>query len=221
MIDPKHTRWLFFDVGETLLDESDSMFDWCGQVADELTRRGHKVMASDVWAARVQVHEEYRPDVLARILEILGLPGESSVYEVATYQHALEKPRPEATEILRQLGACFQLGIIANQSRGTEQRLCNHGWKGVFALCISSTEEGLRKPDPAIFQIALERAHCPPAQAIMIGDRLDNDINPAKALGMGTIRLRQGLSVSQEPRGPADEPDVTINSLAELGPLLL
>jgi 8-oxo-dGTP diphosphatase/putative hydrolase of the HAD superfamily len=220
-IDPKHIRWLFFDVGETLLDESDSMFDWCGQVADELTRRGHSCMASDVYAARQQSHLEFSPNVLQRILEILEVPGESSVYDIAKYKHSLEKPRPESVEAIAQLAPCFELGIIANQSAGTLQRLCNHGWNGVFQLCISSTEENLRKPDPAIFRLALERAQCPPEQAMMIGDRIDNDIRPAKSIGMGTIRLRQGLAVVQQPRGPDDEADATIESLAELPALLL
>ena len=219
--DAKHVRWLFFDVGETLLDESDSMFDWCGQVADELTRRGHAVMASDVYAARQQAHIEYHTDLLKRILEILGVPDETSVYKVAKYQHALEKPAPGANDAIAQLSKCFQLGVIANQSAGTAQRLCNHGWTGVFEVCISSTEENLRKPDPAIFRLALERAACPPQQAVMIGDRIDNDIRPAKSIGMGTIRLRQGLAIVQEPRTPDDQPDFTIDSLAALPPLLL
>jgi FMN phosphatase YigB (HAD superfamily) len=221
MIDPKHIRWLFFDVGETLLDESDAMFDWCGQVASELTRRGHHVMASDVYAARQQAHLEFTPDVLNRILAILELPGEGSVYEIAKYKHSLERPRPEAVEAIAQLAPLFQLGLIANQSAGTEQRICNHGWTGIFTVCISSTEENLRKPDPAIFRLALERAQCPPEQAVMIGDRIDNDIRPAKALGMKTIRLRQGLCTVQHPRGPEEEADATIDSFAELPALLL
>jgi len=220
-IDPKHVRWLFFDVGDTLLDERDSMFDWCGQVASELTRRGRATMASDVYTARQQAHVEFATNVLQRILEILNVPNESSVFEIARYQHSLEHPREHAADVIAQLATSFQLGVIANQSAGTEQRLCNHGWTGVFAVCISSTEENVRKPDPAIFKLALERAQCPPEQAIMIGDRVDNDIRPAKAIGMGTVRLRVGLSAAQQPRGPEDEADATIESLAELPGLLL
>ena len=59
--------------------------------------------------------------------------------------------------------------------------------------CLCSFELGLEKPDPAIFQLALERARCSPSQAVMIGDRLDNDIRPARLLGWKTIRIMQGF----------------------------
>jgi HAD superfamily hydrolase (TIGR01549 family) len=52
-----------------------------------------------------------------------------------------------------------------------------------ISICLSSTEVGLEKPDPAIFQLALSQSGCEPPQAVMIGDRLDNDIRPARLLG--------------------------------------
>lgn len=39
------------------------------------------------------------------------------------------------------------------------------------------------KPDPKLFTIACAQAGCAPEDAVMIGDRLDNDIAPAKAIG--------------------------------------
>lgn len=47
-------------------------------------------------------------------------------------------------------------------------------------LVIASAEEGVSKPNPKIFEIALQRAQCEANKAIMIGDRIDNDIVPAK-----------------------------------------
>ena len=115
----------------------------------------------------------------------------------------------------------FRLGVIANQSAGTADRLCNHGWRGEFSICVSSTEEGLRKPDPAIFRLALDRAGCRADQAVMIGDRLDTDIAPAKAIGMATVRIRQGLSIVQEPADASQAPDVTVARVTDLPPLFL
>lgn len=59
-------------------------------------------------------------------------------------------------------------------------------------------------------------AHCPPPRAVMVGDRLDNDIRPAKSIGMKTVWLRNGVSVSQ---GDTPDPrcaDLTIAALSEL-----
>jgi FMN phosphatase YigB (HAD superfamily) len=50
----------------------------------------------------------------------------------------------------------------------------------------------------------------------MVGDRLDTDIAPAKALGMATIRFRTGRYRRQKPRSPAEAPDVEVTDVPEL-----
>ena len=50
-----------------------------------------------------------------------------------------------------------------------------------------------QNPDRRIFEIALERSGCKPENAVMIGDRIDNDIVPAKQLGMKTIWIKTGI----------------------------
>ena len=55
-----------------------------------------------------------------------------------------------------------------------------------------------------------------PADCIMVGDRIDNDIVPAKALGMAAILLRSGRHRRQRPRSPAEEPDAVVTDVLEL-----
>jgi ribonucleotide monophosphatase NagD (HAD superfamily) len=50
----------------------------------------------------------------------------------------------------------------------------------------------------------------------MIGDRIDKDIIPAKAIGMKTIRIRTGIHKNQEPRIPEEIPDITIERLGDV-----
>ena len=50
----------------------------------------------------------------------------------------------------------------------------------------------------------------------MVGDRIDNDIAPAKALGMAAILLRGGRHRRQRPRSPAEEPDAVVTDVLEL-----
>ena len=83
-------------------------------------------------------------------------------------------------------------------------------------MVLASAELGLAKPDPAIFDLALERTGCSPDQAWMVGDRLDNDIRPANAAGWHTIRLLQGYNRKQQPRDTLDLPDYTISCLSEM-----
>ncbi len=75
-----------------------------------------------------------------------------------------------------------------------KERLEKFGIMKYFNLVISSAEEGIAKPDPKIFDIAVCRANTYADRCVMIGDRLDNDIIPAKNLGFKTVWVRQGFS---------------------------
>ena len=90
-----------------------------------------------------------------------------------------------------------------------------------ISTCLCSFELGLEKPDPAIFELALERVRCSPLQAVMIGDRLDNDIRPARLLGWKTIRIAQGFARFQSPRDGLDEADLTLANLKGLVPVFM
>ncbi|MBR3764546.1 MAG: HAD family hydrolase [Clostridia bacterium] len=197
-------RWLFFDVGSTLVDES-AAYD----------RRIREMIAgTDVTYAQFQQkREEFARQNLRGDLEAAAFFGLAK----APWHHEDERPYPEAAEVLAALRARgYRIGIIANQSAGTEDRLRAWGLLAHIDLVIASAEEGVAKPDPAIFRIALERAGCEPAEAVMIGDRLDNDIAPAKAVGMRTIWLPQGPAVWQSVRRVAECPDGQVESLGEL-----
>ena len=67
-----------------------------------------------------------------------------------------------------------------------------------------------------IFEIALKRADCKANQAIMIGDRIDNDIVPAKKLGMGTIWIKQGFGRYWNFTNDEERADFEVNNLSEL-----
>lgn len=85
-----------------------------------------------------------------------------------------------------------------------------------FDVVVASAEAGVKKPNPQLFQIALAQANCRAREAAMVGDRLDNDIFPAKSLGFTTVRVLQGFGKLQHPASPAYEPDYTIASLPRL-----
>ena len=64
--------------------------------------------------------------------------------------------------------------------------------------------------------MALERAGCKPEEAVMIGDRVDNDIIPAKALGMRTVWIKQGFGKYWVMKDKSERPDYMVNSLMEI-----
>ena len=73
-----------------------------------------------------------------------------------------------------------------------------------------------RFKETARYQHELKLAKCRPEEACMIGDRMDNDVIPAKSIGMKTIWVKQGLGGLQEALAKENAPDFTVESLSEL-----
>jgi HAD superfamily hydrolase (TIGR01458 family) len=79
-----------------------------------------------------------------------------------------------------------------------------------FAAGVEAEVVG--KPAPEIFAVACERAGAPPAEAAMVGDDLESDLRPARALGMHVVLVRTGKGASFSP-GPGDV-DLDVPDLA-------
>jgi len=200
-------EWLFFDLGDTIYDESRSNFE---RVCSLISRNGLDITAEVFLEKMREGAALYAPSPFTYAREQLGIE--------ANYPYSSEKEVlfEGADEVLGYLSGKYRLGILANQPASTRQRLIRDGLFGRFELCLLSDAENLFKPDIAFFEYAVRKAGCDPAKAVMIGDRLDNDIYPAKKLGMRTVRIKQGLSFLQEPKSDDYRPDIEINSLREL-----
>ena len=218
-------RWLFFDVGSTLIDESLAREDRIRQLLVTLASMGRKVHYEEAIHLLEQVELEFAqppfntpfPAMLDRLLP--DVADRDYVRCSARFRGELERPFPEARPVFKLLSQHYGIGVIANQSLGTEERLRRHGLMKYVSVCVASAEVGVSKPDPAIFRLALSEADCQPHEAVMIGDRIDNDMGPAKRVGMMTVRVLQGPHCRQEPRHGGEEPDYTVNGLGELSDL--
>jgi HAD superfamily hydrolase (TIGR01549 family) len=216
-------RWLFFDLGNTLISEESATERRMEQLAGSFERQGRRCSVEDIRRALQQASAEFAPRVITAAIEKLTDDPElrQTILTDARYPKELEAPYDGAEQVLRRLSSRYRIGIIANQPAGSEERLTKWGLMPLISICLSSAEVGLEKPDPAIFRLALARAECAPAEAVMIGDRLDNDIRPARLQGWWTIRTLQGFAQFQSPRDELDEPDITVAKMSELLPLFL
>lgn len=201
-------KWVFFDIGSTLVDES-AVYE---NRIEEITRRYH--LNKNEFIAKVKLRAQTNPKPIISVAADYGA-------KVPAWRHDLEILYPDAKEVLQKLRQKYKLGIIANQDYGTEKRLINFGIRPYIDLVIASAEEGVEKPDLRIFKLALDRANCKPEEAVMVGDRLDNDIIPANKLGMETVWIRQGFGGLSEPMAKAEQPNHTVDSLNELLPLFI
>lgn len=197
-------KWIFFDVGSTLVDETEA---YNHRIRDMIANTDISFEAFD--AVRISLAKQGY-DGNSQAIKHFGLNK--------TPWHSEDEVLYADAEItlrcLREKG--FHLGIIANQAPGTETRLANWGILQYFDAVIASAEAGVAKPDKAIFEKAFEIAACSPDESMMVGDRLDNDIIPAKSIGMRTVWLRNGLSKFQNAELGKDHADYQIETLSEL-----
>jgi len=215
---PDRLDWLFFDLGETLFEEAGALRARAGRVRRFLAGMGIGVSERQVLEAIADAATGFSSMPIHDA--VVALSGRTlSVQEVraaAPYDHSQETVRAGAVEVLAALRQRYRLGVIANQTAGAAERLRQRGLAGFFEVCVASAEAGCAKPAPEIFHLALNQAGCAPAAAAMIGDRLDNDVRPARLLGMTAIRLQVGYAAGQQPRDELDEPDLTVANLFEL-----
>ena len=202
------SQWLFFDVGSTLVNENKA---YEARIKTAIT--GKDISYQEFYDKMLSYFRKNKKGDL-EALSFYGL-------ERPAWRTDLETLYPQTKEILEQLGPEYKLGIIANQLPGLEERLKDFGILDYFSAIFSSAEFGLAKPDPAIFRLALQKTNCLPHQAIMIGDRLDNDIVPAKRIGMKTIWIKQGFSRLAQAKNLEERADWTVEKLIDVLPILL
>lgn len=200
---------IFFDVGYTLVNEDAVWHRRCLEQADTDECRRLGLSAKDIYRAIAEASLDRKPQYRTVI-------SRYHLQEVAPYRHELEVLYRDTELVLHSLSSRYILGIIANQTGGLQSRLLQYGISSYFTHVISSWGHQILKPNPELFRIALQKAGCLPDQALMIGDRLDNDILPAKSIGMKTIWIRQGFGGLQTVRHPSEEPDAIVSSLSEL-----
>ena len=197
-------NWIFFDIGSTLVDESE-----CYEIRYKETTDNTDVTCQE-FKNKVIEFAATSDNPYKETLQFYGL-------KKTKWHKELEYPYPFTESFLDELYKKYKLGIIANQSVGSAQRLADWGIGKYFDLVIASAEEGVEKPNPEIFRLALERANCLPENAVMVGDKIDNDILPAKKLGLKTIWVKQGFGKYQP---KSDVPHYTIQTLEEILELL-
>lgn len=165
-------------------------------------------------------------DILAEFAQCfadlhLSVP-ETLVRQVARLEHRallaeihLWPENAEALQILRANG--FRLGLVSNITllgEWVREDLHRLGLLDLFDAVVLSSEEGVRKPHPRVYETALARLGLAGSGAIFVGDRLREDIEGPRAAGMRAVLTRQ---FRQEAPGPgATAPDAVIDRLAEL-----
>ena len=127
-------------------------------------------------------HVEPDPPLAARL---------SRVYRAAVLDHV--GAFPDALETLEAVGARYPLGLISNGPAPLQRsKVERFGLERHFVTVVISGEVGVRKPDPAIFGLALEAMAVPAEAAVYVGDNPHHDVVGACDSGLAAIWVNRG-----------------------------
>ena len=211
-------NWVFFDVGGPIYNDDASVKEYYGLIRDYFGVTEERLQELRMGGIHGRVSSVHRH-------VIRKLAGSEQEYKNA-YREIKKKRRDNELQVLREgivetLEALKQkgygLGILANQPPEIRERLEADGLLKFFGVVVISEEVGASKPNKRIFEIAFERAGAEPGDCWFVGDRVGNDIIPAKKMGMKTIRLRVGCDHSHdEAKSPEEKADHEVKTLAEM-----
>jgi putative hydrolase of the HAD superfamily len=180
--------------------------------------RRHRVEVSEDEAKRALLAEMayYRahhregsdPDTLAelrrRCADVLRgeLPAAASIDQGALTEALLDSlrfnPYPDAAPALAQLReAGMLLAVVSNWDCSLPDVLAEVGLGGAVDAVVVSAEVGVVKPDPGIFEVALERLGREAAEALAVGDSLETDVAGGRAAGVRAVLLDRGETMSE------------------------
>lgn len=215
---------LYFDVGETILDAKAQMEVLAevhrtvlGDFGFALTRDeyrrldGEKIRSFVPSAMHAVTWHFARPDVSLHN----GITGKLRAHYDAIRQIE-SRLYPGVDGLLKKLADEYTLGLAANAPASITTLLEELGVLHWFTHTDVSGSIGIKKPDQRFFETILANAGTKASESIMIGDRLDNDIIPAKRIGMKTIWIRWGRYSIMEPRTPDEMPDATVAEVCEV-----
>ena len=203
-------RAIFFDAGNTLLRMN------YADIAATLGRLGVVTTAEALqraeWQARVRLDRDVlahtrsteRPSTHLRylryLLEGVGVTDEATIDAMETWRRAYDGPGglwntadPDAGAALDAVRAAGLRSAVISNSNGTIRALVTRlGLADRLDFVIDSAEEGVEKPDPRIFEIALARAGVKGDEAAYIGDLYSIDVVGARRVGLRAVLLDPG-----------------------------
>ena len=195
-------RWevrdLYFQIMRRQRAQSAETFAECDIV--EVWREFLRIKASDSTRALPPEKQEQLPLFLAELHR--GIARKRL------------RPYPEVPETLDQLRSQYHLAVVSDaQSAYAVPELRAVGLLRYFNPIIVSGDFGYRKPDPRLFQMALDALQVQPEQALFFGNDVYHDIFGAQQVGMKAILVssNQGNTSSQ-----TILPDYTICRFAEV-----
>ena len=203
-----------FDVGETLIDETRIWTRWARRLGvTPFTLLGIVGAMAAMDRSHIDAFKVVKPDFdLGRERELWAAEEPESLRENFDQEDLYADVRP-ALDALEAIA--LSSWIAGNQPVAARQALMAMDLP--VRSIINSSDVGVDKPDPRFFDAVSAAVGVEPAHILYVGDRLDNDVLPARSAGMRTVLMRRGpwghLHAS---RPDAQKADAICDSLLEV-----
>jgi putative hydrolase of the HAD superfamily len=223
-------RAVLFDLDDTLFDHR-----LCARTALSELHGAHVAFQARPFAEFERMHAAFleelhhrvltgelkldaaRQERFRRLFQAVGATPDDEIVEqaAATYREGyrrIRQPVAGAARLLHLVRARALVGIVSNNLLEEQQDKLRHcGLDPFVDALVVSEEAGVSKPDAEIFEIALDRLGCAPAEAVMVGDSWAADVIGALTAGIRAIWFN--------PLGkPAPDPDAVVQQLRTLDP---
>ncbi len=200
---------MFFDVGETLVHPAPSFPELFARIVGEAgherapdevveasaaVRHGFSRAACDGerWTLSADASRAFWMGVYGSMLDRLDLPSDDGLRD-ALYAGFTDLGNyrlfDDVLPTLDALGAGPTLGIVSNFEAWLDDLLVALGVRERFPVRVISGLDGVEKPEPAIYRLALERADLPAERVAFVGDNPEFDVDPPASLGMFPVLI--------------------------------
>lgn len=227
---------VFFDLDDTLVDETGLMADCVRRVAEQMQEvypfllpdlvvQTYLAASLDLWkrvtpaqaGVTIPLMRRWTWEETLRRLRVAG-PVDPFLDRYTALRDGQVRLFPDALPVLEELRRRgYRTGLITNGETGLQRwKLERTGLSGLLDPVVTSQELGRAKPDPEVFQEAARRAGARPQDCWMVGDLLHADVPGALAAGMTAVWVcRRALPEPEAPR-----PHHTVDGLQALLRLL-
>lgn len=209
-------EWVFLDVGGIIFRDGSyftALYESISAVAPSTTRDAYDERLRALRAAQAEPFSEallatFVPDASQH--RTIRAAADEAWEERG---HHPDELYPEALDVMRVLSQRYRLACITNHFSWIRGRADEAGFADLVGAWAISAELGVEKPGPEIFEAALRLAGTTPERAVMVGDRLDRDIMPTKALGMRTIWVIRNEAPDDPTAKQLAVPDAAVRTL--------
>lgn len=168
----------------------------------------------DVLRIKLQLHMEFLAGQGKLAKDESSLNRYATLIADSAYQHVLDVlkiTRP----IIADLAKRYKLVLVSNFYGNIETILKDFDLFDYFSSIIESAVVGIRKPDPAIYQLGVDAMGFPASNVLVVGDSFPKDVVPAKSIGCQVVWLK-GIGWNKDEKNDESVPDAIITDMAQL-----